>query len=412
MIRFLHYLSAQTKRAIKIYPAIIFFTALLTICISVIFTSILIQSDEDESQMKIPVGVVGDFGDSFLGVGMFALKNFDSSKYYLDFISMTEDEAEKELESNDIRAYIVIPENFIENAINGDTQKIQYVSKNNPAILGPILMEEIISVVSDMVIDSQKGIYGFDAILDKYGTREEKSADLIKDISLDYVDIILDRENIFSVKYVDNSGGLGFKEYYFCVFFMLIVLLCGIICVQYATKSDLSLSRLLYSKGYGVVMQTIADFIPMFAMIALTSILCISVIGAFMGGGVISHVSSVKDVLLFAIRALPSIVLVTVMQFLVYELVSNIISGVLLQVLVTVSTAYVSGLFFPIYTLPSAVRSLARFIPTKTAFDQVGNALRGDFGIFSVLLCVMYSVLLFALACAARKFKLRRCVCD
>lgn len=412
MIRFIHYLGAQSKRAIKLYPAIIFFTTVIAICISVIFTGIFIQNDESESQMRIPVGVIGDFDDSFLGIGMFALKNFDSSKYYIDFISMTENEAIDKLEKNEIRAYIMIPENFIMNAIHGDTQKIQYVSGNNPAILGPVLMEEIISVVSDMVLDSQKGIYAFDSILDKHGTREEKSSDLLKEISLDYVDIILDREGIYSVEYLDNNEGLGFKGYYFCVFFMLIFLLCGIICVQYATKSDLSLSRLLYSKGYGVVMQTVADFIPMFAMIALTGIVCISVIGAFMGGEFISHVSSVNDVLLFAIRALPAIGLVTVMQFLVYELVSNVISGVLLQVLVTVSTAYVSGFFFPIYTLPSAVRNLAEFLPTKIAFDHVSNSLRGDFEISTVLLCVIYSVLLFALACTARKFKLRRVVCD
>ncbi len=412
MTKFIHYLSAQAKRALKLYPAIIFFTAILALCISVIFTSIFTQSDEDESQMRIPVGVVGDFGDSFLGIGMFALKNFDSSKYYIDFLSMTEDEALEKLEENEIRAYILIPDNFISNAINGNTEKIRYVTGNNPAILGPVLMEEIISVVSDMVIDAQKGIYGFDAILDKYGTYDERHSELVKDFSLDYVDIILDREGIYSINYVDNNEGLGFKGYYFCVFFMLIFLLCGIICVQYATKSDLSLSRLLYSKGYGVVMQTAADLIPMFVMIALTGVLCITATGAFIGSRFISQITSVKDSFLFAVRCLPAILLISVMQFFVYELVSNVISGVLLQVLVTVSVSYVSGFFFPIYTLPYAVRNIAEFLPTKIAFDCARSALRTNTGIFDVLPCVIYSVLLFALACAVRKFKLRRIVCD
>ena len=412
MTKFLHYLSAQTKRALKLYPAIIFFTVIIAVCISVIFTSLFTQSDSDESQMRIPIGVVGDFGDSFLGIGMFALKNFDSSRYYLDFVSVTEEEAVEKLEKNEIRAYIVIPEIFISNAINGNMQKIQYVTGNNPAILGPVLMEEIISVVSDMTIEAQKGIYGFDAILDKYGTREERSSNLVNDFSLDYVDIILGREGIFDVKLVDNSEGVGFKGYYFCVFFMLIFLMCGIICVQYATKSDLSLSRLLYSKGYGVILQTAADVIPMFVMIAVTGVVCITVAGTFAGGTLISQIASAKDALLFAVRCLPAILLISVMQYFVYELVSNTISAVLLQVLVTVGASYVSGFFFPIYTLPSAVRAIADFIPTKIAFDCTTNALRGNEGLSNILICTFCSAVIFACACAVRSIKLRRIARD
>ena len=131
-----------------------------------------------------------------------------------------------------------------------------------------------------------------------------------------------------------------------------------------------------------------------------------------MGNEFISQITSEKDSILFAIRCLPAILAVTVMQFFIYELVSNVISGVLLGVLVTVATSYVSGFFFPIYTLPSAVRGIAEFLPTKAAFDCVGNALRGSMEISNILLCVIFSALLFALACAVRQVKLRRLARD
>ena len=110
MTEFVKYLRAQGRRVLKLYPAILAFTAVLAIALATLLVGVLGDNDAQESKQKIRLGLVGDISDSYLGIGVFAVQNFDTSKYYLEFIEMSEADAQAQLDAGELMGYIRIPD--------------------------------------------------------------------------------------------------------------------------------------------------------------------------------------------------------------------------------------------------------------------------------------------------------------
>ena len=78
MIKFYNYLKAHLWRAVKLYPAILCFTLVLCFGLFMILYGLFYQNDNQESRQKIQIGIVGNTSDTYLGVGIEAIKNFET----------------------------------------------------------------------------------------------------------------------------------------------------------------------------------------------------------------------------------------------------------------------------------------------------------------------------------------------
>ena len=390
------------------YPAILAFAAALAIAMVVLLGNMLSENNAQESKQQIPIGLVGDISDTYLGIGVFAVQNFDTSKYYLDFIEMTEDEAIAKLDSGEIKAYIRIPDGFVESIVNGTNKKITYVMGNSPAVLGPSLMKEIATTVSQLVIESQGGIYSFMDFADTVEMDEGQYNALVEDINIQYIQTIFSRETAYEVHFVGVSNGLPFTEYYVGAFLMLLLMLCGTVCAHLLVKTDLSLPRLLYCRGHTCAGQIAAEYLPFAGMIWVTLLLLCGVVGGLSANAaqpLVGTIASVGDWLLLGVKLLPAALLITAMQFFFYELTSSIISGVLLQILMTISLAYASGFLYPLSVLPQTMQAIAVFLPTGVAFNYTAGLLTGNGG--GVAVTVAYALGLLAAASVVRAIRLR-----
>lgn len=408
MIEFLNYLRAQCRRICGLYPAILAFTAVLAIATSTLLVGVLGENDAQESKQKIPIGLVGDISDSYLGIGVFAVQNFDTSKYYLEFVELSESDARAKLEAGELTGYIRIPDGFVQSLVDGENKKISYVAGNSPASLGPILMEEIAQVISDMIMESQSGIYAFMDAADTVEIDRSRYHDLVEEINVEYIRQIFDRESTYEVHLIGVSEGLPFKEYYFCAFFLLLLMLCGTVCAHLLVKTDLALPRLLYCSGHTPLGLIAAEYLPYAGMMWLNTLLLFGCAGLLLpasGVTLLSDMTALGDWLGFGLRMLPAVLLITAMQFFFYEMSSTVISGVLLQVLMTVSLAYASGFLYPLSSLPQAVQTLAGLLPTGVAFDYVAGAVTGDGGaLWSTLL---YTAVLLGASLLVRLWRMR-----
>ena len=124
-----------------------------------------------------------------------------------------------------------------------------------------------------------------------------------------------------------------------------------------------------------------------------------------LGGDFLCHVHGIFGYLSLAVSLLPAIVLICSMQFFLYELTSNIISAVLLQILSVVALSYASGLLYPLYSMPEAVQKIAGFLPTGVAFNYVAGLLT-DSPVLPVIL-LYYTLLFVSLAIFVRRIKIR-----
>ncbi len=408
MTDFFRCLRAQSLRTVRLYPMLAAFTALLASVLAVLAYGVFGTRASQEGKQKIEIGLVGDITDSYLGIGMFAVQNFDSSKFYVDFVELDEETAQEQVVNGKIAGYLRIPDGFVDSIVSGENKPITYVTGNSPASLGPQLMQEIVSVVSDVIMQSQNGIYGLMDVAQSQGVGYAQERMMVDDLNKSYVRHIFNRESVYTVELIGVSRGLPFTEYYFCAFLLLLLLLCGTVCAHMLVKTDLSMSRLLYCRGVGAGRQVLAEYLPFMMMLCGNMVLLFIALGVMVpasGMTLLSGVDGSVDWLQVGVAFLPAAVLITALQFFVYELTSSIVSGVLAQTLTTVALAYVSGLFYPLSSLPKFLQMLSAWLPTGVAFSYLSGVITGDGG--WLWQTVTYAAALLLLSVGVRRMRLR-----
>ena len=158
MHKFGSYLRAQFKRSVRHYPVILFFTLLLASGIVLLLTTLFQADASGEKQMKVKLGLVGDLSNSYLELGMSLVQNFDSSQYYLELTATERENAVELLQKREIIGYLEIPSDFMDAMLSGEDSSLRYVTLGGPAVLGPLLVEEVAMTVSEMVSEAQNGL--------------------------------------------------------------------------------------------------------------------------------------------------------------------------------------------------------------------------------------------------------------
>ncbi len=413
MSKYLRYLKAQLKRTSKAYPIILVFTCVITVCVLVLLSTMFVSDADSVNTTRIKIGMVGDTSESYLDIGISAVQQLDSSKYYVEFVNVEQEEqAQQLLKKGDLFGYILIPDGFVESIVVGENKHLTYVSNNSPATIGPLLINEIIKLVSDMLVESQSGIYAFIDVAEGEDVRLEGEAldKAVERLNLKYIGSTLDRESYYKIEFIGIGSGLSFANYYYNAFFILLMMLWGMTCIHLRVKSDMSTARFVRSRGIGAFGQTLCDYIP-FAMIIYISAavltVCIGLFGKNIGLSVFENSSGAGDYILYVLSLIPAVAVITVLQFMLYELSTNVISGVLLQLVSTICLSYASGFFYPLSSFPISVQNVAKYLPTRVAFSYSAEVFTNDNSTSSLVMCIVYFVLLLLISTAIRAYKMR-----
>ena len=99
----------------------------------------------------------------------------------------------------------------------------------------------------------------------------------------------------------------------------------------------------------------------------------------------------------FMLQLIPVVVLVSAMQAFLYELVTNVVTGVLLQFVIAVSMAYVSGCIYPLSFFPEFVQVIGAYSPIGAALSYMQKGLTGQNGMKELMIIVCYILLFGAL---------------
>lgn len=402
------YFNLQFKRAWKLLPLVMVVALILFSGLTVIFNAFIESNNNNESNIRFKIALSGDTDGMYLKLGMAALQNFDSSRFAVEIVTMTEEDAIKAIEDGEISAYAVMPEGFLEAALRGEIRTIKYVTKSGAVGLVSIFKDEITKVVSDLVEESQRGVYGVADALDSTGN-DNLSYYHLNELNIKYIDMVLDRNKLYDIEELGVSQGLSLPVYIFCGISVLFLFLT---CLPYAAlyvKKDISLNRVLSSRGNTALKQVLAEYISFFlAMIILFSV-AFSVLALLTVS--LDELSEIGipcglEMLLYGVRVVPIVALVTACSFMIFELSGNLINGMLLQFFVCISLCYISGCFYPIYAFPVAVQKTSNFLPTGMARRFLGAGIAGESVIFEALGMVLYILLFISVSALARGFKI------
>ena len=387
------YLYLQLKRLLRILLPALLIAAILFGCLALAYQAVVSMSEDSQIQAKIKFGVVGTGGDTFLQMGILALNTIDSSRFSVDFIQLEEDDAQSAMRRGELAAYVVIPEGFIDAAIYGEILPVKYVSTIGAVGLVSMLKDEVTNLVEDIVVETQKGIFGTGDAMQHEGL---SSGQAEYDITLKYFDFVFARSRMYSVRELGNAKEIGLEEYLlggFCV--VLLVLVC-LVFAPTMVRSDMSLARVLSAGRRPVFWQVLCDFAVY--LLGITCILAVLMCVAVCVG----WLKLSAGVLL---QWIPIVIAMGALSFLLYELSANLISAVLLQFFAMLALCFVSGCIYPVTFFPESVQTFASYLPTGLARSQLAESFVGVMHADGALMLLGYGSLFFGVSALVRKAK-------
>ena len=399
------YLFLQLKRVFKLFPFFLAVTLVMVIACSMIFSGIIDRFGSDKKNNRFKIAISGDTDNEYLKWGMAAMQSFDESEFAIEFLEFDEKEAEQALLKGELSAYVVLPEDFIENAIHGEVEPVKYVTTAGMDNVVTMLKSELTRFVTDVVVYSQKGSYGiYDAMKDRQISGAGQKLDTI---SIEYVEFIFNRSEMYHVNELGFSDGMSLTEYFICGLSVLLLLLVSLPYAVVYIKKDNSLGSLMISRGYSGLGQLFCEFVSHFAsMIAL--VLTLLLFGAVAGNLFSSSLSTIFEENLadgFFARFIFVLLLIAAFNIFVFEITDNIVSGVLVHFFATISMCYISGCMYPINALPEVVRMFSVFLPTGVARGFLAGSYTGEGNIFHGVMILLYIAVFFFGAFLVRKYK-------
>lgn len=397
------YVWLQLKRAARLLPFVLVVALILFGALLAIFRAVLQQVEEEVAQNAIPVhvAVTGDTDYPYFDLVLSAVKNLDTSRYAIEIIKMTEEQAKKELEADRISAYAVLPDDFVEEALRGRIKTITYVTTTGLTDAMSLFKEEITAVISDILAESQKGVYGIGNALDDNG-HGDISYERLNELNLKYIDLILDRSRLYSVEQVEAKGeDMPLQIELFSGIAVLFVFLTSLPYALIYIKKDRALEQTLAARGFSPMGQLLCEYTAYTVAVFALFFAVLTALAPFTGEG-LSGIPGGARLISFAVELLPVIVTVTAFGFMIFELAGNLVSGVLLHFFLSLALCYVSGCLYPLYAFPQSVQDTAVYLPTAMAREYLSGCLTEASTIDPLIGMGLYTVLFIGVAVVVR----------
>lgn len=389
------YFKLQLKSIFKVFPTILLITAVTLFCIGLAGVLAVGKNSDSQGKQKVKIGIVGNLENTYLDIGLYALQNLDSSRFYFEFTQFEEEEAIKKLNNHEISGYLNIPDGFVRSVSRGENLPCEYVTLNSPDNFGTIIAEEVTETVSDILTASQVGMYSMQDVAHKYNKKDLGKN--INNLTTNYANFILNRKTTYTLITTGAADTLSLGGYYVCGMMMLFILLWGISCNRVFSSKKLAFSRMLKISGmktknqimceYGAYLTVSVMVLLIFAMITGIAVQFVKVPISELTG------ISVFECLLFVVASLPVIIMITMMQTAFYELIPNKIGAILMQFILAVGLGYISGCFYPNYFFPESVQTLAAYLPVGAGFSFLRKVMAGNLTAADIIIVLLYALL-------------------
>lgn len=372
------YFYLQLKRGLRVFPFILLTALIILTSVVTVFLAVQSRMQNGEENQRFKIAITGDLDDKYSRLGLAVLQNFDDTRFAIDLTEMTADEAESQLKKGMISAYVILPENFIERALSGDVDRVTYVTSASGQNVVSMFKNEFTALITDMIVHSEKGTYAIYSAVKESGL--SGAGKHMDELCMEYIDLIFSRSKVMTVEQLGISQGVSTAEYYVCGLTVFLLMLLGITFVTVCVRSDLSLNHLLVSKGSSALAQTTCEFAAHYIILSLL-IAVMSAVGsvalAIMGKGDLL-LTNFTDLLPLFARIFVILLMISGFNTLMFELSGNVVSAVLFHFFASIGLCYISGCFYPIYSLPLPLQKLSHFLPTGIAREYLEGYFVGD----------------------------------
>lgn len=412
MGRGITYFNAQLKRMMRIFPRQAAINLLVFLCVGVLMVLFIRDGLLAQDGQKYRIGLVGDMSNSYLGFGVTALQSLDDSRFMIDLVTMTDEEARKAFEKGELYAIVQIPEGMMESIESGANDKpITYIAAEGQKGIGAVVMGQIVDVASTLVTRSQSAIFGMQSIMLEHGM-QEVFWEATNSLNLLLIELVVNRSGFYDVEVLGIANGLSIEGYYFCSVLLFLLLLSGINNSSLFTHKRTDLPRFMKSRGVGATGQVIGEYLAYLCLMLLCLVVMFIPLCLCLERGVFTipewEGMGARPLMEFLVVLLPVTAMFAALQFLLYELMAGVVSGILLQFICGIGMGYLSGFFYPAAFFPEIMQRLGSIMPTGAALRYVnGSVAKEELGAAGFLV-LLYLAVFLVLSVWIRKSRIRR----
>ena len=403
MTRVSGYFFAQLKRALKLAPAQFAANLLICICAGVLVYLLVAQGALDAGGTRYRIGMVGDLSDSYLGFGIAALQEMDDSRFMIELVGMSEEEAEAAFDRGELYAVMRVPEGLMDSVVSGKNDRlITYTPAEGQKGLGTMVMGEITDIASTLVTSSQSAIFAMQQALLNQGRGDEVALATDR-LNLSLINLVLSRSGFGEVEILGYADGLSMELYYFCSVFLLLLLFAGLLNCAFFARRSMALARFLKARGVGAFCQILGEYLAYLSLVLL-GLFSLSLPAAFLlkreqivipeweGMGAFPFWGFLR--MLF-----PVALMFAALQFFLFEAARGMVDGIL---------GYLAGYFYPAAFFPERMRMIGAILPSGAAARYVEEGLFGRVSAGAATAVLAYLAVFFILTVILRKGRIGR----
>ncbi|MCM1541313.1 MAG: ABC transporter permease [Blautia sp.] len=408
---YIRYFWIQIKRIGRMLPAMQFWMLLLILCLGTGAWLLMKNGDHEKEQTLFEVGLVGNTTDSYLGFGVQAIQSIDTSRYMVHFQTLTEEEADRALKSGKLSCYVRIPDGLVDSLVYGRNDiRAEIVTTNGDGIFAS-LAGELADIVSNLVLSSQSAVFGMQRVLYDQGMAEMVGG-YTDELNLRFFGVVLNRTDLCGQDFLGIRDGLSAAGYYLCGLLVFFLMLAGVIGSPLFACRNRELNSLLASKGTGAAAQVVGEYLAYAVMNLLYLAEAVLLVGILHSAGILgieewkySGAEAQKELFLLLV---PVSLMLSALQFLIYEMVSGMVGSILLQFTCSIVMGYLAGCFYPYTFFPDILQKAGSCLPVGAAVRYVQGGVAGDAPVSAGCVTVLYLALFLGLAVAVRKLRTER----
>lgn len=405
------YFLAQLKRAARLLPGQILADIAICLCAGALACLLITQGSFAAEGTRYRIGMVGDLSDSYLGFGIAAVQEMDDSRFMVELVPMSEQEAEAAFQRGELYAVMRVPDGLLESIVYGENDRlVTYTAAQGQQGLGAMVMGEITDVVSTLVTCSQSAIYAMQQVLADQGRGDEIGWETDK-LNLALIQMVLSRSGFGEVEVLGYGDGLSLELYYFCGVILLFLLLSGLLNSALFVHGNGAFSCFLKARGVGALWQVLGEYLA-YLLLVVTGLFALCIPLAF---GLERELLRIPEwegmgtasFLAFLPVLLPVAVMFAALQFFLFEVAEGIVNGILLQLICGIGMGYLSGYFYPSAFFPEKMRALGAFLPSGAAMRFVQAGALGKIPAAGWTAVFVWLALFLLLAAAVRRGRMR-----
>lgn len=354
--------------------------------------------------LNISLGIVLEDDSELAGTVRDSILGMSEVTSVIDFQFVDKDTAMDKLTSGGLIAAIVIPKDTAYNIVHGKNTPMIVVFPEDSG-MEAVIIKEVADSLSAMLSSAQAGIYSIYDFYDDHDASSYKK-DALRRMNLKYINLVATGDTMFDTTEVTATGSIPLMTYYITGGLVLFVLLFGINCFSFLKGTPAVTSKKLSLRGTPLILQGLASYISIvlvqFTAIAVIIAPAVWVMSLF-------NLSLSLTGIVGLILVIPVyIVLSSALVYAVSQLTPHNMGRIMTTFFVSLGMCFLSGCFIPSIMLPELIQKIGSFMPAYYMIRFGSRIMSGSFDLLSLIMCLIFTLLLFFFGVAAAHIKRRK----